>query len=614
MDTKCRLFFKILFLLAIICNTNSASAQNDATAWFNKGANASSPQEKIICYTRAIELNPKFIEAYYNLGYVYKSQDDYANAEKAFREAILKDPDNLSNDDLLRFSYELGITLKKLNRSYDALEMLTVARNLAVSTEVRAAVLYEIGKLKIAMGNFDEAAAEFREGLQLRSSKQDAFQAAIQSANAMKALENQYAQGISYFESAQYDKAIEMLAQVINQNPNYKDASQKLARAQGLKSQRAQTDELERTYARGIGYMQNNDWKNAILALTQVNQSNPDYKDVAFKLEEAKAKFSQSLVAEGYETLYSKGVSAYNEKDWVKAIVAFEKVREWNPNFKNIRRMYTDAQNQLNQEEQSTVKMRYYNQGKTDIGSGDWEGAISNFEQLVRLDSNFKDTQQLLNQARNELQRETEANQIDKLYSEGKNYFDNGDWLKSIIAFEKVQQLKPGYRDVSEKLVLAQNYSNTQKETDIAIDVSPGETESQKGAGNFITVALIISLSLIPLGIVFFMVPAGRIKLLLIQGKYQQAASIYESLLLKKPHKVKLYPELAQIYSLLNRKDETALKVYDISLQQDISMKLKEKLIDLTDQKNNNTTNHIEINTLEEQLKLELASLNNKTI
>jgi len=276
--------------------------------------------------------------------------------------------------------------------------------------------------------------------------------------------------------------------------------------------------------------------------------------------------------------------------------------------------MYADAQNQLNQEEQSTVKMRYYSQGKTDLANGDLGSAISSFQQLVRLDSNFRDAQQLLNQARNELQREDEANQLDRLYTEGKNYFDSGDWLQSIVVFEKLQQLKPDYRDINEKLLLAQNNSKNQNETAIAIDALPGDTEKRNWLGSFIPVGLIISLSLIPLGIIFFMVPSGRVKLLLMQGKYQKAALIYESLLLKNPHKLKLYPELAQIYSLQSRKDETALKVYDISLQQDISMKLKEKLIELTDQKINNPAKHIEINTLEEQLRLELANLNNKTI
>ena len=614
MQRKWESVFKIFILLAIICNINTAYAQGDATSWFNKGAKASTPQEKIICYTRAIELNPKFLEAYYNLGYVYKSLDDYTNAEKAFREALRRDPDKLSNDDLLRISYELGITLKKLNRLSEALEMLTIAKDLAVKAEIRAAVLYEIGKLKVSMGNFDEAVAEFNEGLQLRSSKQDAFQSAILTANALKNVENQYAQGIAYFENAQYDKAIEVLTQVIDKNPNYKDASQRLVRAQGLKNQRAQSETLERTYARGIGYLQNNDWKNAILAFTQVNQSNPDYKDVPIKLEEAKAKLDQSLVAEGYEKLYTNGVAAYNAKDWVKAIVAFEKVWEWNPNYQNIRRMYADAQTQLNQEEQSTIKLRYYDQGKTDLVGGDLEAAISSFEQLVRLDANFRDVQKLLNQAKNELQSETETNQLDKLYAEGKNHFDNGDWLKAIIVLEKLQQLKPGYRDVNEKLLFAQSNSATQKETNVATDFSPAKAETQNSSGNFFSVGVIIFLVIIPLGIIFFIVPSGRVKLFLLQGKYQKAAQIYESLLLKNPHKVKLYPELAQIYLMQNRKDDTALKVYGISLQQNIAMKLKEKLIELTDRKIITSTKHNEIDSLEEQLKMELENLKNKTI
>lgn len=614
MKRKWESFFKAFILLAIICNIQIASAQEDATTWFNKGANASSPQEKIICYTRAIALNPKFVEAYYNLGYVYKSLDDYANAEKAFREALRSDPEKLSNDDLLRITYELGITLKKLNRTGESLEMLTIAKNLAVKVEIRAAVLYEIGKLKVSMGKFDEAITEFNEGLQLRSSKQDAFQSAIQSANALKNVETQYAQGITYFDNAQYDKAIEALTRVIDKNPNYKDASQRLARAQNLKSQRTQTEELDRTYARGIGYMQNNDWKNAILAFTQVNQSNPDYKDISAKLEEAKAKLDQSLVAEGYEKLYANGVAAYNDKDWVKTILLLEKVREWNPNYQNVRRLYADAQNQLNQVEQSTIKQRYYDQGKSDLASGDLQAAISSFEQVVRLDANFRDAQQLLIQAKNELQSETETSQFDKLYAEGKNHFDNGNWLQAIIVFEKLQQLKPGYRDVAEKLLFAQSNSATQQETELATDLSPVQVDAQNSPGNFFSVGVIISLFIIPLGIIFFVIPSGRVKLFLLQGKYQQAARIYESLLLKNPHKVKLYPELAQIYLMQKRKDDTAIKVYGISLQQNINWKLKEKLIEFTDRKITSGTKHNEINSLEEQLKMELENLKNKTI
>ena len=611
---KCSLLVTIFMLLLILCAIKPVSAQTDATAWFNKGASASSPQEKIICYSRAIELNPKFIEAYYNLGYVYKNLDDLANAEKAFRQAILSDPDKLSNDDLLRISYELGITLKRLNRFKDALEMLNVSKNLATKTEIRAAVLFEIGKLKVSMENFDEAVAEFNEGLQLRSSKQDAFQSAIQSVNSLREVENQYKQAIAYFDNAQYDRAIEILSRVIETNPNYKDVPQKLVQAQSFKNQRTQADELDRTYSRGIGYMQNNDWKNAILAFTQINQSNPDYKDVKLKLEEAKAKLDQSFVEEGYEQLYSNGVTAYNEKDWVKAMLAFEKVREWNPNYKNVRRMYGDVQNQLSQEEQSIVKLRYYNQGRSDLASGDLEAAISSFEQLVRLDSNFRDAQQLLNQAKKEFQRANEVSQLDKFYADAMKNIDDGEWLQAIVMLEKLQQLKPGYRDVNEKLLLAQQGYTAETRTDEVVDLPVVATATKGRSNNLLPVGALLSLFIIPLGIIFFIVPTGRVKLYLMQGKYQKAAGVYESLLLKKPHRVKLYVELAQIYLLQKRKDETALKVYNISLQQNINTKLKEKLIEFTDRTISANTKKNEVKTLEEQLKMELENLTNKTI
>lgn len=589
------------------------TAQDDATTWFNKGAKATSPQEKIICYTQAIALNPKFIEAYYNLGYVYKSMDDYANAEKAFREALRCDPDKLSTDDILRISYELGITLKKLNRLDAALEMLLIAKNLAVKTEIRAAVLYEIGKLKVSRGNFDEAIAEFNEGLQLRSTKQDAFQSAIQSANALKTIEDQYAQGVSYFDNGQYEQAIALFAQVVEKNPNYKDASLRLARAQSTRNQRAQTEELERAYARGIGYLQISDWKNAILAFNQVNQSNPDYKDVRNKLDEAKAKLDQSLIAEGYEKLYGNGMAAYTEKDWIKAIMAFEKIMEWNPNYKNIRTMYANAQNQLNQEEQSTIKMRYYNQAQTDLASGDLEAAIASFEQLIRIDPNFRDTQQLLRQARNELQNKSETSQLEKLYAEGNTYFDAGNWLQAIIVFEKLQQLQPGYLDVAEKILLAHKNSSVPDKTDLAIDSTTAFVAETPSSGKLFLAGVIISIFIIPLGIIFFIVPTGKAKFLLLQGKQEQAAQIYESILLKNPHKVKLYPELARIYLIQNRKDDAALKVYSISLEQNIKLKLKERLLALTDQKIIPSVTQSEVDRLEEQLKSELEKLKNKT-
>jgi len=239
----------ILILLGLVGNIQPGWAQDDAVAWFKRGTEAEATQEKITCYFQAIKLNPKFIEAYYNLGYVYKNSGDFENAEKAFRQALLTDPTNLNNKDKLRITYELGITLKKLTRYDEAVETLQSAKNLAQQTEIRAAVLYELGRTKFLIGNFDGALAEFNEGLQLNSSKQGVFETAVQNARMLRDVERWYVQGTNYLDTGQYDEAIDALTRVVNASPNYKNSIQKLAEAQLLKDRQTKIHDLTNTYA-----------------------------------------------------------------------------------------------------------------------------------------------------------------------------------------------------------------------------------------------------------------------------------------------------------------------------------------------------------------------------
>ncbi|MDZ7264581.1 MAG: tetratricopeptide repeat protein [candidate division KSB1 bacterium] len=598
--------FAIICFIPFVILAHLSYGQEDATSWFNRGTAAASAQEKITCYLQAVKLNPKFIEAYYNLGYVYKSLDDYENAERSFRQALLSDPARLDNETKLRIAYELGMTLKRLNRLNEALEMMQAAKNLAVKTEIRAAVLYEMGRLKIAMGNYDEAIADFQEGLLLNSTRQSQFQSGIQNANAMKEIEKYYAQGINFLEKGQYDDAIKAFNYVINENPNYKNVAQKLAQARSAKEKPARPDELENTYARGLGYLKNNDWKNAILAFSQVEQQNPNYKDVKAKLEEAKTKLDQSLVEEGYEKLYNDGLAAFKEGNWVKALIAFEKVREWNPSYKNIGRMYNDTQNKLNQEEQGSVKNRYYSQGKSDLANGNWQAAIVSFRQLIRLDPNYRDVQELLSQAEGRSRAEA---QLEQQYAEAMTHFNNGDWLKAIVSLEQIQQIDPNYMDVKEKIAQAQeNYNKTQSRGEKTLASTPMESPKSPNR-KWLLIGGILSLIMVPVGIALLATPSNRAKFYLMQGNFPKAAMIYESTLMKKPHKMKLYPALASIYLLQNRTDETAMKVYEISLQQKIDPQMRQKMLEITNGKSFKKIQSDPIENLEEKLKQELERL-----
>jgi len=599
----------ILVLILVTGNFQLVYSQDDAVAWFNRGAKASGTQEKITCYLQAIKLNPKFIEAYYNLGYVYKNSGDYNNAEKAFQQALLSDPTKLHNDDKLRITYELGITLKKLTRYNEAVATLESAKNLASQNEIRAAVLFELGRTKLLTGNFDGALTEFNEGLLLDTSKRGAFEAAAQNARMLRNVESDYVQGTNYLKSGQYDDAIDALTRVVKTSPNYKDSLQKLAEAQRSKDRQTKIDNLSDVYARGFGYMQREDWGNAIIAFKQIEQVEPNYKDVKAKLADSRVKLDQSLQQEIYEKIYTDGLSDYRKGNWVNAIVAFEKVRAWNPNYKNVDRMYRDAQNRVNQEGESTAKNRYYIQGKAYLNSGNWEAAITSFKQLTTMDKNYRDVQFLLQQAQAGLENEAKVKQLDNYYAEGVDHYNNGDWLKAILAFEKIQQIDPNYKDVSEKLLSTQNNLNDPEIVDLSENISINATNSKQENGNWVFIGAALSVLLVPLGVVFFFVPTTRAKWLLRQGKCQKAALIYESILMKKPNKTKLYPSLANIYLLLNRNDDTARKVYEIALQMNINPQLRQRLDEITNKQYLTQSESNDVASLEEKLRKELSNL-----
>jgi tetratricopeptide (TPR) repeat protein len=180
------------------------------------------------------------------------------------------------------------------------------------------------------------------------------------------------------------------------------------------------------------------------------------------------------------------------------------------------------------------------------------------------------------------------------------------DWESAIVAFKQVERVDPNYKDISEKLLAAQNNLNNPPVAEASEKSLENKKSSKKETRNWIFIGDFLSVLLIPIGVAFFMVLTTRAKWVWIQGNYQKAALIYESILMNKPNKVKLYPSLANIYSLLNRNDETARKVYDTVLQMDINPQLRQKLDELTNQKYLSPTEIDDVEGLEEQLRREL--------
>lgn len=87
----------ILLTILVVGQTSFAAFSTEAQMQYNKGLdyyNSGQLQESVKCFQQAIELNPNYIDAYYNLGSIMEYLNNNNAALEAFKQIILRKPDD----------------------------------------------------------------------------------------------------------------------------------------------------------------------------------------------------------------------------------------------------------------------------------------------------------------------------------------------------------------------------------------------------------------------------------------------------------------------------------------------------------------------------------------
>ena len=289
-------------------------------AYNNRGVAYSAHNHKkaILDYDRAIELNPDYIEAYNNRGnsYVRTSPPDYTKALSDYNQALELNPDSV-----VAYNNRGVVYSKKPNPDYkkaisDLSRALKLNPDYTMGYYNRALIYQSKPKSKY---NFIQSRLDYSRALKdnSRALKLNPDLAmAYNNRGTVYAIKKDYDQAISDFT-----RALELnhkLALVYNNlgnayldksAPNYKKALLSYSRALGLKPNYADVHRNRgRLYiSRGGSY-----YKKAIRSYTRAIKLNPDYVE---------AYFERGL-------LYMKK----RNRDYEKAILGFTRAIELNPN------------------------------------------------------------------------------------------------------------------------------------------------------------------------------------------------------------------------------------------------------------------------------------------
>jgi tetratricopeptide (TPR) repeat protein len=150
-------------------------------------------------YEKAVELNPKYVDAFNNIGLIYYAREDYARARDSYLKAVEIDPNYAIGH------YNLGLAYYQLKNYAPSM------RHYQKSIELRPNYMYAyygLGLTYYALQNYDKAMEYYQMAIDLDPRYDHVYYAAGLIYNARK----QYAEAIRY-----YEKCLEV-------NPKYANA------------------------------------------------------------------------------------------------------------------------------------------------------------------------------------------------------------------------------------------------------------------------------------------------------------------------------------------------------------------------------------------------------
>lgn len=572
----------LCFLFLRLSQAFAADSENpQAMRWFNLGLKEKDPQKKIAAYARAVELDPKFTEAYYNLGLAYRQMQDYDRAERFLTRALEADPATLKAETKLQVKYELATTYKRQGKNRDYEAALVEAKALAKDSGVRNKMNLELGRFYYEQGRYEDAIKTLRESGQLSATEANEFGALMRQAETEAELQKNYAAALKAKSSGNLASALALFEQVRGIKADFKDVEKQIAEVNAAMTNNSQKQTLATLFEQAQSYERSGNLQMALASYESLLKLDASNLEARNKHENVKQQLDKKQLSETLEREYSAGLTALKSRDWTRATLAFEKVLDFDGNYKDTRARLSEAQKALDRESKETIAARYYAEGVAAMNREDLGGALMALEKVSKINPQYRNTAGLLKQIEQALGQKPVVEQklpqkntlADSLYDAALALEGGKDWMQAVIIWEKIALLAPNYRDVEAHLAQARTQLALASAAEKTAEFQAEKKSEGSSWPNFGVLAAMLLLPLLGFAAVS---PATRARYHLMRNDYSSAAMIYERLLARHPQRTKLYPALANLYFLLGRRDPQALKIYKTILQLNLPMQNRE--------------------------------------
>jgi len=208
-----------------------------------------------------------------------------------------------------------------------------------------------------------------------------------------KDLAEAYTQALRTIQDNNWTKAVQILQEIVLQQPAYRDAVDRLAEARRQQELTRLGAELEQSYVE-------QNWTEIIRLLEAIQRIDPLYRNTKSQLTLARQQ--QKLAS-----FYDRARQFYEARQWQRVIDEFAKIHAINKTFPDPGGLWASALQRLRQEGQGQRQQRLsklYDQGQRHVARKEWRQALAIFKEIEGIDPNHQDVKFQLTQLHRKLQ------------------------------------------------------------------------------------------------------------------------------------------------------------------------------------------------------------------